>query len=175
MELKCLRELRKRLQDRHGDCAQAVPKKAAGDAPDVMLAMMLLQLAKFAQKPAQEQHINLNINQVLVMYLDTKDSVRLHLLMCHKSVSSHTGHSCKACSLVRGRGHGTKELPKVRSRPAHGMQARELWSIEGEVHMRPGHHWLCEFGDAGDGTSCEKEFKLANRRSEDYKGTRFYN
>ena len=22
------------------------------------------------------------------------------------------------------------------------------------------HHWFCEFGDAGDGTGCEKEFNL---------------
>ena len=40
--------------------------------------------------------------------------------------------------------------------------------------MRPGHHWLSELGDAGDGTSCENEFKLGARRWEDYKGTRFY-
>ena len=26
--------------------------------------------------------------------------------------------------------------------------------------MRPGHHWLCECGDEGDDTSCEKEFNL---------------
>ncbi len=57
------------------------------------------------------------------------------------------------------------------------MQAREVWSTEGEVHMRPGHHWLCEFGDAGNGTSCEKEFNLSQRTREDYRdyrGTRFY-
>ena len=29
--------------------------------------------------------------------------------------------------------------------------------------MRPGHHWLCEFGDAGNDTSCEKEFNLSHR------------
>ena len=52
---------------------------------------------------------------------------------------------------------------------------REFWSTEEEVHMRPGHHWLCEFGDAGDGTSCKKEFNLSHRSLEDYSGTRFYN
>ncbi len=31
-ELACLRELLKRLQDRHVDCAEAVAKKAAADA-----------------------------------------------------------------------------------------------------------------------------------------------
>ncbi len=41
--------------------------------------------------------------------------------------------------------------------------------------MRPGHHWLCEFGDAGNGTSCVKQFNLEHRKWEDYRGTRFYN
>jgi hypothetical protein len=36
--------------------------------------------------------------------------------------------------------------------------------------MRPGHHWLCEFGPAGNGTSCEKdsEFNLSHHTWEDY-------
>jgi hypothetical protein len=54
------------------------------------------------------------------------------------------------------------------------VQARAQWSTEEEVHMRPGHHWLCEFGDAGNGTSCEKQFNLSHRTWEDYRGTRFY-
>jgi len=41
--------------------------------------------------------------------------------------------------------------------------------------MRPGHHWLFKFGDAGDETRCEKIFNLASRKWKDYKGTRFYN
>ncbi len=41
--------------------------------------------------------------------------------------------------------------------------------------MRPGHHWLCEFVDAGNGTSCERQFNLGLRQCEDYRGTRFYN
>jgi hypothetical protein len=40
--------------------------------------------------------------------------------------------------------------------------------------MRPGHDWLCEFGDAGSDTSCEKEFNLSQRTWEDYRCTRFY-
>jgi hypothetical protein len=43
------------------------------------------------------------------------------------------------------------------------------------AHIRPGHHWLCEFGDAGNGTSCEKHFNLDHRKCEDYRGTHFYN
>ena len=41
--------------------------------------------------------------------------------------------------------------------------------------MRPGHHWLCEFGDAGNGTSCVNQFNLEHHKWEDYRDTRFYN
>ena len=68
-----------------------------------------------------------------------------------------------------------KEIPRAKPGNWACVQARELWSTEEEVHFRPGHHWLCELGDAGDGTSCEKKFELGPRRWEDYKGTRFYN
>jgi hypothetical protein len=32
-----------------------------------------------------------------------------------------------------------------------------------------------EFGDAGNDTSCEKQFNLDHHKCEDYRGTRFYN
>jgi len=48
-------------------------------------------------------------------------------------------------------------------------------STEEKKFMRPAHHWFFKFGDAGDGTSCEKKFNLTRRTWEDYKGTRFYN
>jgi hypothetical protein len=32
-----------------------------------------------------------------------------------------------------------------------------------------------EFGDAGNDTSCKKQFNLDHRKCEDYQGTRFYN
>ena len=48
-------------------------------------------------------------------------------------------------------------------------------STEEKKFMRPDHHWLFKFGDAGDGTSCEKKFNLTRRTWEDYKSTRFYN
>ena len=55
------------------------------------------------------------------------------------------------------------------------VQARAQWSTEEDAHIRPGHHWLFEFGDAGNGTSCEKQFNLDHRKCQDYRGTRFYN
>ena len=65
------------------------------------------------------------------------------------------------------------------------VQARELWSTKEEIRLRPGHHWLFEFGDGGDGTCIDKpsehelhadgSFKLAPRKWVEYKGVRFYN
>jgi len=50
-------------------------------------------------------------------------------------------------------------------------------STEEKKFMHPGHHWFFKFGDAGDGTSCEKKVQLDTPRlgASDYKGTRFYN
>ena len=66
-----------------------------------------------------------------------------------------------------------KLRPKVLPGNNGSVQARELWSTSEEVHLRPGHHWVFEFGDAGDGTSVEKTFNLDARRHEIYKGIRF--
>ncbi len=55
------------------------------------------------------------------------------------------------------------------------VQARARWSTEEDAFMRPGHHLLCEFGDAGNDTSCVKQFNLDHCKWEDYRGTRFYN
>ena len=52
---------------------------------------------------------------------------------------------------------------------------KNMYRFTEENYMRPGHHWLFKFGDAGNGTSCEKKFKLTCRSWEDYEGTRFYN
>jgi hypothetical protein len=68
-----------------------------------------------------------------------------------------------------------KELPKVKPNAWGCVQVRNLWSTKEEQHVRPGHHWLFEFGDTGDGTSCEKEFTRLGRQGKVYKGTRFFN
>jgi hypothetical protein len=54
------------------------------------------------------------------------------------------------------------------------VQDRAQWSTEEDAHIRPANHWLCEFDDACNGTSCEKQFNLSHRTWEDYRGTRFY-
>ncbi len=54
------------------------------------------------------------------------------------------------------------------------VQTRTPWSTEEDTHRRPGHHWLCEFGDAGNDTICEKKFNLSHWKWEDYRGTRFH-
>jgi len=56
------------------------------------------------------------------------------------------------------------------------VQTREMWSTDEQIHLRPGHHWLFEFSDGGEGSTCEKLFSLPQlRRGMVYKGTRFYN
>jgi hypothetical protein len=60
-----LQELRKRLEENHGQCAEALTKKAAADAqaaaavspdtPNVMQAMMLFQQAQHRAKAAQDR------------------------------------------------------------------------------------------------------------------------
>ena len=55
-----------------------------------------------------------------------------------------------------------KALPLVKPGVWGCVQARAQWSTEEDAHMRPGHHWLCEFGDAGNGTSCERQFNLGH-------------
>jgi hypothetical protein len=50
-----LQELRKRLEENHVGCAEALAKKAAADKPNVMQTMMLLQQARFRAKAAQDR------------------------------------------------------------------------------------------------------------------------
>ncbi len=54
------------------------------------------------------------------------------------------------------------------------VQTRTQWSTEEDAHMWPGYHWMCEFGDAGNDTSCVKQFHLLHRTWEDYGYTSLY-
>ncbi len=68
-----------------------------------------------------------------------------------------------------------KVLPLVKPGVWGCVQARAQWSTEEDAFMRPGQHWLCEFADVGNDTSCVKQFNLDHRTWEDYRGTCFYN
>ena len=69
-----------------------------------------------------------------------------------------------------------KLRPEIRPGALGCVQALERWSTDEEVHLRAGHHWLFEFGDAGDGSSFDrKPFSLQGRAWEKYKGVRFDN
>lgn len=49
--------------------------------------------------------------------------------------------------------------PLLKAGKFAAVQARELWSTEEQVHMRPGHFWACELGNAnGQGSPILKEF-----------------
>ncbi len=77
-------------------------------------------------------------------------------------------------------GERTRAAPSPAPQNSAARQSCGAWkqmeSTEEESHMRRGHHWPFEFGDAGDGTSCGKNFNLSRRTWEDYRGsiTRFY-
>jgi hypothetical protein len=73
----------------------------------------------------------------------------------------------------------TKELPKDKTGVWGCVETRVSGHdgplvTEEEVHMRPGQHWLCEFGDTGNDTSGEKEFNLSHHTWEDYRDTHFW-
>jgi hypothetical protein len=80
-----LQVLLKRLQEKHGKCAEALTKKAAADVqavatvhtPNVMQTMMLFQplRAQFCSRQWKKERMNMKINQFVVMYLDTDEIV----------------------------------------------------------------------------------------------------
>jgi hypothetical protein len=41
-------------------------------------------------------------------------------------------------------------------------RAQWYWYTEEDAHIRPGHHWLCEFGDAGNGTSEQQVVRISS-------------
>ena len=190
-------------------------------------------------------HMDMKINQVVVMYLDAEEIVRPEsppvVSVCKGILTSYSflflgtqrhyamrrySCWCPACSRVRGRGPAsgtvsdgaflkvpncdrkelsvwkeahftvtqeagiqqrkkrvaemiTKELAKAKPGAWGCVQAREQWSEEEQIHLRPGHHWIFEFGEAPDGTSCEFTFAFSplqpKRNVVVYKGMRFYN
>ncbi len=68
-----------------------------------------------------------------------------------------------------------KTLPSAKTGVWGCVKTWTEWSTEEDAHMRPDHHWLCEFGDTGNGTSCESQFNLGHHQCEDYRVTHFYN
>ena len=62
-----------------------------------------------------------------------------------------------------------KALPLAKPGLWGCVQARAQWSTEEDAFMRPGHHWLCEFGDVSNDTSCVKQFNLEHHKWEDYR------
>eukprot|EP00966_Prymnesium_polylepis_P298795 6904581-Prymnesium_polylepis.1 len=197
--------------------------------------------ATFCTPEWLREHTYLEINEVVVMYLDASQIIRpeapddvspVNGILSHYSymIISRGVYAmrewscwCAACMRVRGRGRelGTvsdgrllrvpgcihskltvwredqfvvakscgyanrkKRLaalwaslePQIAPGKYGCVQVRELWGEGEERHYRPGHHWLFEFGDAGDGTSVEASFSgMPNRSFQVFKGIRFYN
>ena len=60
-------------------------------------------------------------------------------------------------------------IPELGQGKFAAVQARELWSTEESIHLRPGHYWVLELGDAGQGSPILKTFE----KRETYRGIRF--
>ena len=92
--------------------------------------------------------------------LDVKDCKRRHLNRYKYGGSDRYGYeeATITCTLSSGQGNAKarakalwQELRRLLNAGKFAaVQARELWSTEERVHMRPGHFWACELGDAGD-------------------------
>ena len=69
-----------------------------------------------------------------------------------RTVNAVLGETQRLQALLRAaQTRATKaEVAAERAETDAAVQARELWSTEEQVHMRPGHFWACELGDANE-------------------------
>mmetsp|Transcript_57590 Transcript_57590/g.158172 ORF Transcript_57590/g.158172 Transcript_57590/m.158172 type:complete len:263 (-) Transcript_57590:25-813(-) len=196
--------------------------------------------ATFCTEEWLREHMCMQINEIVVMYLDVSEINRTRVppsistlegiqslysfFMLGDGVLCARTHSCwcPACARVRSRDSFTADFggalrvpgctrtnltlwrtkPRITSTAAKGIanareyvkdlwatklrpnakpgkfayiQADELWSESERKHLRPGHGWICELGDAGGDKGCfEKTFKLAARSWQVHEGARFY-
>ena len=66
-------------------------------------------------------------------------------------------------SKVRAKALWLKLKPLLKAGKFAAVQARELWSTEEKVHLRPGHFWAAELGDAdGKGSPILHTFTKKN-------------
>jgi hypothetical protein len=67
-----------------------------------------------------------------------------------------------------------KLKPLLKAGKFAAIQARELWSTEERVHLRPGHFWPCELGDAdGKGSPVVHRYTQKNESHEATDGQKY--
>ena len=79
----------------------------------------------------------------------------LHVANCkrrHLSQFKEGAITCKPASGQRNARAWQQEIwikikPLLRAGKFAAIQARELWSTEERIHLRPGHFWVCELGE----------------------------
>jgi hypothetical protein len=159
-----VQELRKQLQDRHGFAADATSASTVcSDTPNV-----LETLVQFEQTATRAKTTNKfeECDKKWTIARSSLSGRKTSSLCCRNKVSSsgrsgyHSGLSrpCPCPSPVCG------IVCRVRRNgPLKWMNTGDL-VITGCVN----------FGDPGNGTSCEKKFNLSHRKCQDYRGTRFY-
>jgi hypothetical protein len=87
---------------------------------------------------------------------------------------SHHRINCTQASGIANARERAKELvlglmQELKAGEFAAVQARERWSSEESIHLRPGHYWLFELGDAGQGSPVSKTFD----KREMFRGIRF--
>jgi hypothetical protein len=155
-----LQELLKRLQEKHAKWAEALTKKTSADAqavaavhtPNAKSAQdeapvankVGLQAEKendSAQKEVQESPVKGILSSYSFLFLGTPGYYCIRKYFCW----------CKACSLVRGRGHGTEWSVS----PCVWMFALKSHCLEGrEVYCAAGSGYKAA-GDTGSRVGCQ--------------------
>jgi hypothetical protein len=80
--------------------------------------------------------------------LDIINCKRRHLSRFSESTIRCTQAAGIANARARSKDLWLKLQPLLKAGKFAAVQARELWSDEERAHLRPGHHWVCELGDA---------------------------
>ena len=104
-------------------------------------------------------------NKGMTPLLDIPECKRRHLT-CFKGSEdtiSCTAQSGLANAKARAKALWAKLKLLLKVGKYAAVQARELWSTEERVHLRPGHFWVCELGDVdGKGSPVAHIFSQKN-------------
>lgn len=103
--------------------------------------------------------------------LDVADCERRHLTRFADSTITCTQTKGLGNAKARAKALWPDLKRNVKAGKFAAVQARELWSTEEKVHLRPGHFWACELGDADGKGSPILEGPFAKRTT--FEGQRY--
>lgn len=101
-------------------------------------------------------------------FLDVASCKRRHLMLYDHPGGARYGYEEALITCTQATGIANARMranalwkvlkPLLKAGKFAAVQARELWSTEELAHMRPGHFWACELGDADGNGSPILEF-----------------